>query len=238
MTPVRHLHAGVASLMGVFAFGAVLAAFVTLIGTHDLENYNHSFFSLDRGTRMEMIKVFGQPVYTFELALGCDCRFTAIWVRHQRQSWRHVFRSRLLTGCCSRWQWAQRRSLSGTRSNLSAAVCSAGSFAGHTRHAHRVVDARCSRHQADPARRTCQPSKVRPTMSVSAKCELRTGPLSRYVSYLCVTFAYSADTKVSGDAVAGLDAVVRMPPRLQTRTVRGGRLTLDICAIEGEGGLS
>jgi hypothetical protein len=39
--------------------------------------------------------------------------------------------------------------------------------------------------------------------------------------------------KVSGDAAAGLDAVVRMPPRLQTRTVRGGRLTFDICAIEG-----
>jgi hypothetical protein len=212
----------------VFAFGAVLAAFVTLIGTHDLENYNHSFFSLDRGTRMEMIKALASRCTRWPLVSGCDCRFTAI----------DVFRSRLLTGCCSRWQWAQRRSLSGTRSNLSAAVCSAGSFAGHTRHAHRVVDARCSRHQGDPARRTCQPSKVRPTMSVSAKCELRTGPLSRYVSYLCVTFAYSADTKVSGDAVAGLDAVVRMPPRLQTRTVRGGRLTLDICAIEGEGGLS
>src|ERR1051325_8668125 len=70
MRPVRHLHEGVASLMGAFAFGALLAAFVTLIGTHDLENYNHSFFSLDRGTRMEMIKVFGQPVYTLAVGLG------------------------------------------------------------------------------------------------------------------------------------------------------------------------
>ena len=50
--------------------GAFLATFLSVIGTNDLENYDHAFFSLDRGTRTESVKLFGQPVYTLSLGLG------------------------------------------------------------------------------------------------------------------------------------------------------------------------
>jgi hypothetical protein len=50
--------------------GAVLATLLSAIGSNDLENYEHSFFSLDRGTRTESVKLFGQPLYTLSLGLG------------------------------------------------------------------------------------------------------------------------------------------------------------------------
>ena len=49
---------------------ACIAAVITLVGTSDLENYDHSFISLDRGTEFETLKVLGRPVFTLALGLG------------------------------------------------------------------------------------------------------------------------------------------------------------------------
>ena len=40
------------------------------MGTSDLENYDHSFVSLDRGTGFDTLKVLGRPVFTLALGLG------------------------------------------------------------------------------------------------------------------------------------------------------------------------
>ena len=68
--PRRRLPRGPAALLSSLAFGAVVAACVTLAGSRDLENYEHSFFSLDRGTKVETVKVLGQPAYTLGVGLG------------------------------------------------------------------------------------------------------------------------------------------------------------------------
>jgi hypothetical protein len=52
------------------AFGSVIAAAATWLGTRDLESYEHSFFSLDRGTAARAVEVLGHPVYTLALGLG------------------------------------------------------------------------------------------------------------------------------------------------------------------------
>lgn len=57
-------------LAAALAFGAGVATAVILLGTRDLESYEHVFFSLDRGTRAEVVRVFGQPVHTLALGFG------------------------------------------------------------------------------------------------------------------------------------------------------------------------
>lgn len=52
----------------VFAGG--IAGAVVFFGTRDLESYEHAFFSLDRGTRVESVQVLGHPVYTYSVGLG------------------------------------------------------------------------------------------------------------------------------------------------------------------------
>ena len=66
----RYCPSGLASLLSALALGAAVATFVTLMGANDLENYDHSFLSLDRGTRFETLKIFGNPAYTLALGLG------------------------------------------------------------------------------------------------------------------------------------------------------------------------
>src|SRR6187401_249680 len=61
---------GLRTLQWSLLVGALLSAFIIAIGNRDLENYEHSFFSLNRGTRTETVKAFGQPVYTLALGLG------------------------------------------------------------------------------------------------------------------------------------------------------------------------
>jgi hypothetical protein len=57
-------------LIAALAFGAALAISVILVGTGDVESYEHAVFSLDRGTSAQTVRVFGQPVYTLALGLG------------------------------------------------------------------------------------------------------------------------------------------------------------------------
>lgn len=52
------------------AFALGIAAIVILIGPSDLESYDTALFSLDRGTAVESVHVFGHPVYTLSLGLG------------------------------------------------------------------------------------------------------------------------------------------------------------------------
>jgi len=47
-----------------------VAAVVALLGAHDLEGYELSFFSLNRGTAVEATGVLGQPVYTLAVGYG------------------------------------------------------------------------------------------------------------------------------------------------------------------------
>src|SRR3989338_5873691 len=56
--------------LSTIAFGGAIAALLILAGTRDLEGYDHSFFSLDRGTAVEAVEVLGHPVYTLALGLG------------------------------------------------------------------------------------------------------------------------------------------------------------------------
>ena len=56
--------------LSTIAFGGAIAALLILAGTRDLEGYDHSFFSLDRGTAVEAVGVLGHPVYTLALGLG------------------------------------------------------------------------------------------------------------------------------------------------------------------------
>ena len=57
-------------LISTLAFGGSTAALVILIGTRAVESYDHAFFSLDRGTAAETVRVLGQPVYTLAIGLG------------------------------------------------------------------------------------------------------------------------------------------------------------------------
>src|SRR3989338_7435467 len=52
------------------AFGGCVAGIAALLGSRDLESYEHVFFSLDRGTAVESVRVMGHPVYTLALGLG------------------------------------------------------------------------------------------------------------------------------------------------------------------------
>ncbi len=52
------------------AFGGFIAGLLTWIGTRDLENYETAFFSLDRGTAVESVRVLGHPVYTLAVGFG------------------------------------------------------------------------------------------------------------------------------------------------------------------------
>lgn len=57
-------------LTAALAAGGSIAAMVILLGTRDLESYEHVFFSLDRGTAVESEYVLGLPVYTLAVGLG------------------------------------------------------------------------------------------------------------------------------------------------------------------------
>lgn len=57
-------------LIAALAFGGAIVAAVILVGTGDLESYEHAIFSLDRGTAVEVVHVLGQPVHTLTLGLG------------------------------------------------------------------------------------------------------------------------------------------------------------------------
>jgi hypothetical protein len=59
-----------ARMRSTFALAGGIATIVLLVGTQDLESYDHAFFSLDRGTRAESVRMFGQPMYTLALAFG------------------------------------------------------------------------------------------------------------------------------------------------------------------------
>lgn len=61
---------GARRLVSALAFGGVIAAIAVLLGSRDLESYEHVFFSLDRGTAVEGVSVLGQPVYTLDVGLG------------------------------------------------------------------------------------------------------------------------------------------------------------------------
>lgn len=57
-------------VMSALAFGGAIAAIAVGFGTRDLESYEHSFFSLDRGTAMQAVEVLGHPVYTLAIGFG------------------------------------------------------------------------------------------------------------------------------------------------------------------------
>lgn len=57
-------------LLSTLAFSGGIAAVVLLVGTHDMESYEHAFFSLDRGTAVQAAHVVGHPVYTLAIGLG------------------------------------------------------------------------------------------------------------------------------------------------------------------------
>lgn len=59
-----------ARLATALGFAGCVATVVVLLGTRDLESYEHAFFSLDRGTAVDTVDVLGQPVYTLALGLG------------------------------------------------------------------------------------------------------------------------------------------------------------------------
>jgi hypothetical protein len=67
---MRRARNGGATLAECLILAGALAAFITLIGTSDLENYDHSFLSLDRGTGFDTLNVLGRPVFTLALGLG------------------------------------------------------------------------------------------------------------------------------------------------------------------------
>lgn len=70
MTVALEVRTAVGRLATALAFGGALAAAVVVLGTRDLESYEHAFFSIDRGTAADTVRAFGQPVYTLALGLG------------------------------------------------------------------------------------------------------------------------------------------------------------------------
>lgn len=59
-----------AGSIATVAFGGVIAAVPIVLGTSDLDSYEHAFFSLNRGTALRAIQVLGHPVYTLAIGLG------------------------------------------------------------------------------------------------------------------------------------------------------------------------
>ena len=57
-------------LIAAFALGGSIAAVAILVGTRDLESYEHAVFSLNRGTAVDAVSVLGQPVYTLAVGFG------------------------------------------------------------------------------------------------------------------------------------------------------------------------
>lgn len=57
-------------LLAALAFGGSIAAVAILVGTRDLESYEHAVFSLNRGTAVGTVSVIGQPVYTLAFGFG------------------------------------------------------------------------------------------------------------------------------------------------------------------------
>src|SRR5688572_4177684 len=57
-------------LTAALLFAGATAAVVVLLGTFDLESYEHVFVSLDRGTDIAAVRVQGHPVYTMALGVG------------------------------------------------------------------------------------------------------------------------------------------------------------------------
>lgn len=57
-------------LIAALAFGGSIAAMAILVGTRDLESYEHAVFSLNRGTAVGAVSVIGQPVYTLAFGFG------------------------------------------------------------------------------------------------------------------------------------------------------------------------
>ncbi|OFW16426.1 MAG: hypothetical protein A3F70_07710 [Acidobacteria bacterium RIFCSPLOWO2_12_FULL_67_14] len=82
-------------LISTLAFGGSTAALVILIGTRAVESYDHAFFSLDRGTAAETVRVLGQP-WRSGLASGRRC--TATSARHRPRRSRAISRRHLRTG--------------------------------------------------------------------------------------------------------------------------------------------
>jgi len=67
---MRPAQSGAATLRQCLILAGSLAALITLMGTADLENYDHSFVSLDRGTGFDTLNLLGRPVFTLALGLG------------------------------------------------------------------------------------------------------------------------------------------------------------------------
>ena len=57
-------------LSGPIAFSALVGALPLVLGTSDFESYENAFFSLDRGSAHQPVRVFGQPVYTLAIGFG------------------------------------------------------------------------------------------------------------------------------------------------------------------------
>lgn len=66
----REIRHAVRRLTSALAFGGSMAAIALLVGTRDMESYEHAFFSLDRGTAVQAVHVLGHPVYTLAIGLG------------------------------------------------------------------------------------------------------------------------------------------------------------------------
>jgi hypothetical protein len=52
------------------AFSGAVAAVPLVLGTSDLDAYEHAFFSLNRGTAVHAVHLLGHPVYTLAIGLG------------------------------------------------------------------------------------------------------------------------------------------------------------------------
>lgn len=70
MSSRDQFRAAARNVASTLAFSTGLAAVLVVLGTRDLESYEHVFFSLDRGTAIESVHVFGHPVYTLGVGLG------------------------------------------------------------------------------------------------------------------------------------------------------------------------
>lgn len=66
----REVRRAVGRLISTLVFSAAIAAVIIGFGTRDLESYEHSFFSLNRGTAVQAVEVLGHPVYTLAIGLG------------------------------------------------------------------------------------------------------------------------------------------------------------------------
>ncbi|MBI4486817.1 MAG: hypothetical protein HY655_12470 [Acidobacteria bacterium] len=59
-----------APLFGTVAFSGLIAAVPLALGTSDLESYEQAWFSMDRGTAVQTVRILGHPVYTLAIGLG------------------------------------------------------------------------------------------------------------------------------------------------------------------------